>query len=78
MESESALIFTKLAHNLYLEIDVLTYVEYEDTLKFLYGLNKEARKSSQRNFSSVRNGFVNDGLIEHYFINFVWGHFAIY
>ena len=39
----------------------------------MFALNKEARDFIQNNFITVRNGFVNDGLINHCFIDFSTG-----
>ena len=36
----------------------------------MFTLNKEARKFLQDNFITVRNGFVNDGLITYQIDNF--------
>jgi hypothetical protein len=35
--------------------------------KFLFGLNKDSRTFIQHNFIAVRNGYVNEGLIEYQF-----------
>jgi hypothetical protein len=43
----------------------MMYVDRADVYKFMFTLNKEARKFLQDNFITVRNGFVNDGLITY-------------
>ena len=67
MESESAFPFRKLRYDTYLTLDVLMHVEQEDAYKFMFTLNKEARKFILDKFITVRNEFVNDGLIDFCF-----------
>ncbi len=40
------------------------YVEYQDAYKFMFNINKEGREFLINNFSTVRNGFKNDGLLD--------------
>jgi hypothetical protein len=72
MESESAFPFRKLRYYTYLTLDVMMHVEQEDAYKFMFGLNKDARKFILDNFITVRNGFVNDGLIDFCFGKEAW------
>ena len=67
MESKSAFPFRKLRYNTYLTLDVMIHVEKEDAYKFMFALNKTARKFILDKFITVRNGFVNDGLIDFSF-----------
>ena len=67
MESASAFPFRKLRYEKYLTLDVLLYIESQDAYKFMFGVNKEGRTYIKDNFITVRNGFVNEGLIEYYF-----------
>ena len=67
MESMRAFPFRKLRYYKYITLDVLMHVEHQDALKFIFNLNKEARAFIQKNFVTVRNGFVNEGLIEYQF-----------
>jgi hypothetical protein len=69
MESESAFPFRKLRYDTYLTLDVMMHVEQEDAFKFMFSLNKDARKFILDKFITVRNGFVNDGLIDFRFRN---------
>ena len=43
----------------------MMYVDRAEVYKFMFTLNKEARKFLQDKFITVRNGFVNDGLIAY-------------
>ena len=65
VESLSDFPFRKLRFSKYLTLDVMMYVDRADVYKFMFSLNKEARKFLQDNFITVRNGFLNDGLIIH-------------
>ena len=65
VESLSEFPFRKLRYEKYLTLDVMMYVDCADVYKFMFTLNKEARKFLQDNFITVRNGFVNDGLITY-------------
>ena len=37
--------------------------EYEEAYKFMFTINKEGRYFLLKNFITIRNGFINDGLI---------------
>ena len=65
VESLSEFPCRKLRYAKYLTLDVMMYVDRADVYKFMFTLNKEARKFLQDNFITVRNGFVNDGLITY-------------
>ena len=67
MNSESAFPFRKLRYDTYLTLDVLMHVEQKDAYKFMFTLNKEARKFILDKFITVRNEFVNGGLIDFCF-----------
>ena len=67
MEPMSAFPFRKLRYYKYITLDVLMHVEHQDSSKFMFNLNKEARAFIKNNFNTVRNGFVNEGLIEYQF-----------
>jgi hypothetical protein len=65
VESLSEFPFRKLRYYTYITLDVMMYVDRVDVYQFMFTLNKEARKFLQDNFITVRNGFVNDGLITY-------------
>ena len=67
MESLSSFPFHKLVYDKYLTLDVMMYVEYEDAWNFMFSVCKKARNFMVENFITVRNGFINDGLIEFKF-----------
>ena len=69
MESTSAFPFRKLRYDIYLTLDVMMHVEQKDAYKFMFALNKEGRKFILDNFITVRNEFVNNGLIDFCFDN---------
>lgn len=64
---EDCFLFTKLKDYIFLTLDVMMFVDYQDSLKFIFSLNKQARQFIEKNFIVLRNGFTNDGLID---INF--------
>ena len=41
------------------------YVEYETACEFMFCVNKASRFFLVYNDSTIQNGFINDGLIEH-------------
>ena len=61
---EGSFPFGKFKHNIYHTLDVIMFVEYQDALKFMFSVNKEARHYIKNNFISIRNGYDNDGLID--------------
>jgi hypothetical protein len=65
MESVSAFPFRKLQYDKYLTLNVLMHIDRLDALNFMFTLNKEARNFLMNNFITVRNEFVNEGLIEY-------------
>jgi hypothetical protein len=65
VESLNEFPFPKLRYEKYLTLDVMMYVDHPEVYKFMFTLNKEARKFLQDNFISVRNEFVNKGLITY-------------
>jgi len=67
MECLSSFPFRKLINDKYLTLEVLMFVNHEDAYKFMFALNKEAKKFIVNNFIMIRNGFINDGLIEFCF-----------
>ncbi len=41
------------------------YVQRSKSLEFMFGVNKEARNFLYQNYFSIKNGFINEGLIEY-------------
>ena len=63
VENVRAFPFPKLRYELYLILDVMMHVDHQEAYKFMFTISKEARRFFQYNFNSIRNGFINDGLI---------------
>ena len=66
-ESVSDFPFSKLRHHKYLTLDVMMYVDHQQVFEFMFACNKKARAFLQHNYLTIRNGFVNDGLIPYFF-----------
>ena len=64
MESAVDFPFRNIRKDVYLTLEVMMYVEHEDAYKFMFNINKEGREFLINNFTTVRNGFMNDGLID--------------
>jgi hypothetical protein len=62
-ETSTSFLFQKLRHNLYALIDVMMYVDLKNALEFMHCVNKEARTFLRQNYDSIKNGFINEGLI---------------
>jgi len=69
MESPSDMLFHKLKHFTYLMLDVMMYIEFEDAYEFMFNINKKGREFLINNFTTVKNGFINEGLIDINFSN---------
>jgi hypothetical protein len=41
------------------------YIEHSEVCKFIYGVNKETKNFIETNFNTIRNGFINEGLITY-------------
>ena len=62
-ESVTAFPFCKLRHYIYLTLEIMMYVEYKQACYFMFHANKGTRAYLENNASTIRNGFINDGLI---------------
>ena len=67
VESEGDFSFRKLRPFKYFIIDVMIFVDYEEVLKFMHAVNKESRVFIEKNYISIQNGFINEGLIPYVF-----------
>jgi hypothetical protein len=67
VESMSYFTFSKLRYEKYLTLDVMMHVEHHQVLQFMFACNKQARTFLQHNYITVRNEFVNNGLIPYCF-----------
>ena len=65
VESLSDFPFRKLRFNKYLTLDVMMYVEHPEVYKFMFSVNKATRSFLLKNFITLRNGFINNGLITY-------------
>ena len=65
VESLNNFPFRKLAQDKYLTLEVMIFVEYLNVCEFMYSVNLETRNFVQRNFITIRNGFINEGLITY-------------
>ncbi len=64
-ESESHFPFPKLRFCAYVTLNVMMHVEYEKAFKFIFSINKEGRSFFLKKFITIRNGFINYGLIPY-------------
>ena len=62
-ESTSVFPFQKLWNDIYLTLEVMMYVDHLEAHEFMFTLNNETRYFLQQNIITIRNGFVNEGLI---------------
>ncbi len=54
MESSlRAFPFRKLTHDIYINVDIMTYVEFSDVCKFMSSVNKETRRFIEINSLSI-------------------------
>ena len=78
VESVSSFPFHKLLHSKHIMLEVMMYVEYPEVLKIMFTLGKETRTFLQRHYITIRNGFVNDGLVTYHFEDFQGFHKFVY
>ena len=62
-ESLCNFAFYNLRYDKYLALEIMMYIEIPDGYKFMFNLNKDSRLFLQQNFITLRNGFINEGLI---------------
>ena len=65
MESASDFPLPKLRYYKYLILDVMMHVEYQYAYEFMFSLNTEARSFFCDNFITIRNEYINNGLITY-------------
>jgi hypothetical protein len=46
-------------------VDVMMFVELSKTHEFLFFLNKESRNFLKQHITTIKNGFINNGLINY-------------
>jgi hypothetical protein len=63
VESFTDFPFWKLSCDKYLILHVMMYIEYPDVINFMFSYNKKTRSFLQKNFITIKNGFINEGLI---------------
>ena len=65
MESVNIFPLPKLRDDTYLTLDVMTHLEYQEASKFMFAVNKEGRLFLLKKFITIRNEFINNGLISY-------------
>ena len=70
VESVSDFPFHRLRHCKFLILHVMMYVDRQEVLQFIFDVNKKARNFLEQNFITIRNGFINEGLIHYNFKNY--------
>lgn len=68
VESLIELPFRKLSCDKYLTLEVILYIEYTEVLNFMFSVNKKMRSFLQNNLITVKNGFINEGLITYHLL----------
>ena len=61
----SNFIFSKLRYEKFLTLEVMLYVEQQEIYNFMFTVSKETRSYLLLNFITVKNAFINEGLITH-------------
>ena len=67
VEPVSDFPFCKLRYKKGVIYNIMMHVEHQQVLQFMFTCNKQARTFLKQNYITVRNGFVNDGLIPYCF-----------
>jgi hypothetical protein len=78
VESVNDFAFHGLKYKKYLTLHVMMYVEREEVLKFMFTVNKSTRAFLEHNFITIRNGFINEGLIPFNFMIGSESYFYLY
>ena len=63
VETLSSFPLSKLRHRKYLTLNLMMQLECLEAYKFMFAVNKEGRSFLLINFITIRNGFINEGLI---------------
>ncbi len=64
-EGSQSFPFYKLRHDIYLTLEVIMYVERSQAFEFMQAVSKEARSYIEKHYLSIKNEFINEGLIVH-------------
>ncbi len=65
--SVTAFPFGKLRYEKYLLLEVMLYLPHKDSCEFMFSVNKDSRSFLKNNMMTIKNGFINEGLIDYYF-----------
>jgi hypothetical protein len=57
--------FSKLRYMKYLTLEILMHIKLPKAYEFLYSANKSTRAFLEKNAGMIKNGFINDGLIDY-------------
>ena len=57
--------FCKLKDTPYNMLEVLMHIMFNNALEFMFRINKESRGYLKQHIATIRNDFVNEGLITH-------------
>ena len=64
--SKGNLSFASITLTKYIAIDVLLYLQYDDSLEFLFNLNRHTREFLKHYYVAIKSGFENEGLTYNY------------
>ena len=67
VESVSDFPFPRLKDDKYLTLEVLMYVDIQEAYNFMFSVNMESRTFLEKNFITLQNGFINEGLVTYFF-----------
>lgn len=57
--------FRQLKVRKYLTLEIMLHVDYPDILTYMYAVNRATRSYIESNLKTIRNGFINAGLITY-------------
>ena len=64
-ESLCNFIFRKLKYDKYLTLEVIFFIKHPEIYSFMFSVSKDTRIFLQTYFITIRNGFINEGLITY-------------
>jgi hypothetical protein len=75
VESRSNFPFRQLTVRKYLTLEVIMNIEYQEVLSYMFAVNKKTRSYILNNFLTIRNGFINAGVITYQLKTNEFNHF---
>lgn len=77
VDSHSDFAFRKLSFYIYLPLEVMLHVDHPEVLSYFFSVNKATRSYIETNFLTIRNAFINAGLVTYQLLSSNFNHYYL-